>query len=101
MESKKQPVDPVITQARSIYENDFNNSLEIVNRFINQKGLKQKAFMRAISAALQVGIVPEETQFNFQSEEEALMASTLAKLIDLKYIIKTYRQYEKDGKDEQ
>lgn len=55
--------------------------------------------MRAVTAALEVGVVPEGTKFNFQSESEAMMASTLAKLIDLKYIIKTYRQYEKEKEE--
>lgn len=95
MESKP-TIDPVLAQAQKAYENDFFNSLKIVNNFINKKGLKQKAFMRAITAALEVGIVPENTKHTFQTNEEAMMAATLAKLIDLKYIIKTYRQYEKE-----
>lgn len=100
MESKTPVIDPVLAQAQKVYENDFFNSLAIVKKFINRKGLKQKAFMRAIVAALEVGVVPDTTQHTFQTNEEAMMAATLAKMIDLKYIIKTYRQYEKEKGEE-
>jgi hypothetical protein len=79
-----------------MYVNEFNSNLAIVNTFINKKGLKQKAFMRAITAALRVGLDKEDYNYNFQSEEEAMMAATLAKLIDIKLILKMYIQNEQE-----
>lgn len=79
-----------------MYINEFNTNLAIVNTFINKKGLKQKAFMRAMTAALQVGVVDDKYNFNFQTESEAMMAATLAKLIDIKFILKMYAQQEQE-----
>lgn len=84
------PIEKII----QTYENEFNTNLAVVNRFINTKGLKQKAFMRAITAAFEVGVVPESQMHNFQTEEEATMAGILAKLMDLKFVIKMYKQQQ-------
>lgn len=99
MESKETNVDPILDHGLTVHVNDFYTHLDIIRRFINTKGLKQKAFTRAILAALEVGVSPEDTQFNFQTENEAMIAATLAKAIDSKIQIKMYKQYIKEKKE--
>lgn len=98
-EKKETNVDPILDHGLTFHVNDFYTHLSVIERFINTKGLKQRAFTRAILAALEVGVAPEQTNFNFQTENEAMIAATIAKAIDAKIQIKMYKQYIKEKKE--
>lgn len=98
MTTSKQEIslDPFPKEAMAQYEKQFYANLMVVNQYINTKGLKQKAFMRAITAALKNGVVPEGEMHQLNSEAEAQMAGILGQLIDLKYILMANKTLQED-----
>jgi hypothetical protein len=98
MTTSKQDIslDPFPKEAVAQYEKQFYSHLMVVNQYINTKGLKQKAFMRAITAALKNGVVPESEMHQLNSEAEAQMAGILGQLIDLKYILMANKTLQED-----
>jgi hypothetical protein len=95
-ESVTTNIDPFPREAMAQYEKQFYANLMVVNQYINTKGLKQKAFMRAITAALKNGVVPDTEMHQLNSEAEAQMAGILGQLIDLKYILMANKTLEED-----
>ena len=74
------------------YENQFESNRKLIVNALNAKQMKQKAFARAVNAALLHGMVDDKVKHNLQSENEINMAFLLDQAMNLKFMIKNTKE---------